>query len=68
MVEPRGAADVAWRSPDRRRCVAKTAPEIAENPLVFRDAETQARLSGYPDLAPADERQMNERFAQISGG
>ena len=48
--------------------VAKTAPEIAENPLVFPDAETQARLSGYPNLSSADERQMNERFAQVTGG
>jgi spermidine/putrescine transport system substrate-binding protein len=48
--------------------VAETAPEIAENPLVFPDAETQARLSGYPDLSSADERQMNERYAQVTGG
>jgi spermidine/putrescine transport system substrate-binding protein len=48
--------------------VAKSDPELAENPLVFPDDETQARLSGYPDLSPADERQMNERFAQITGG
>jgi spermidine/putrescine transport system substrate-binding protein len=48
--------------------VARTAPEIAENPLVFPDAETQARLSGYPNLSPADERQMNERYAQVTGG
>jgi spermidine/putrescine transport system substrate-binding protein len=51
-----------------RDIVAKTAPEIAENPLVFPDAETQARLSGYPNLSSADERQMNERFAQVTGG
>ena len=48
--------------------VAKTAPDLAENPLVFPDAETQARLSGYPNLSPADERAMNERFAQVTGG
>jgi spermidine/putrescine transport system substrate-binding protein len=48
--------------------VAETAPELAENPLVFPDADTQARLSGYPDLSPADERQMNERYAQVTGG
>jgi hypothetical protein len=35
---------------------------------VFPDADTQARLSGYPDLGPADERQMNERYAQVTGG
>ena len=48
--------------------VAKTAPDLAENPLVFPDADTQARLSGYPNLSPADERAMNERFAQVTGG
>lgn len=48
--------------------VAKTAPDLAENPLVFPDTETQARLSGYPDLLPAAERQMNERYAQVTGG
>jgi spermidine/putrescine transport system substrate-binding protein len=48
--------------------VAKTAPDLAENPLVFPDAQTQARLSGYPNLSPADERQMNERYAQVTGG
>jgi spermidine/putrescine transport system substrate-binding protein len=51
-----------------RELVAKQAPELAENPLVFPDEETQARLSGYPNLAPADEREMNERFAQVTGG
>ena len=40
--------------------VAKTAPDLAENPLVFPDAETQARLSGYPDLLPAG-RAADER-------
>ena len=48
--------------------VAKTAPDLAENPLVFPDADTQARLSGYPNLGPAEERQMNERYAQVTGG
>jgi spermidine/putrescine transport system substrate-binding protein len=47
--------------------VAKSDPELAENPLVFPDAETQARLSGYPNLTPAEEREMNERFAQVTG-
>jgi spermidine/putrescine transport system substrate-binding protein len=48
--------------------VAKIAPDLAENQLVFPDAETQSRLSGYPNLSPADERQMNERYAQVTGG
>jgi spermidine/putrescine transport system substrate-binding protein len=47
--------------------VAKTDPDLAENPLVFPDDETQARLSGYPNLTSAEERQMNERFATVTG-
>jgi spermidine/putrescine transport system substrate-binding protein len=47
--------------------VAKIDPDLAENPLVFPDEETQARLSGYPNLTSAEERQMNERFATVTG-
>jgi hypothetical protein len=34
---------------------------------VFPDEETRPRLSGYPDLSPADAREMDERFAQVTG-
>jgi spermidine/putrescine transport system substrate-binding protein len=47
--------------------VAKIDPDLAENPLVFPDEATQARLSGYPNLTSAEERQMNERFATVTG-
>jgi spermidine/putrescine transport system substrate-binding protein len=47
--------------------VAKTDPELAENPLVFPDMENRSRLSGYPDLSPADAREMDERFGQVTG-
>jgi spermidine/putrescine transport system substrate-binding protein len=47
--------------------VAKLDPKLAENPLVFPDDATQARLSGYPNLSSAEERQMNERFAAVTG-
>ncbi len=50
--------------------VAKTAPDLAENPLVFPDAETQARLSGYPDLLPAgraaDERALRPGHRRLT--
>jgi spermidine/putrescine transport system substrate-binding protein len=47
--------------------VEKIDPDLASNPLVFPDDETQARLSGYPNLTSAEERQMNERFATVTG-
>jgi len=47
--------------------VAEADPEMAENPLVFPDEDTRARLSGYPDLSPAEARQMDERFGQVTG-
>jgi spermidine/putrescine transport system substrate-binding protein len=47
--------------------VEKIDPDLASNPLVFPDEETQARLSGYPNLTSAEERQMNERFATVTG-
>jgi spermidine/putrescine transport system substrate-binding protein len=47
--------------------VAKIDPDLAQNPLVFPDDATQARLSGYPNLTSAEERQMNERFATVTG-
>ncbi len=41
--------------------------EMAENPLVLPDAETRSRLSGYPDLSPAEARRMDERSGQVAG-
>jgi spermidine/putrescine transport system substrate-binding protein len=52
---------------DIQPLVAKLDPDLAENPLVFPDDATQSRLSGYPNLTSAEERQMNERFAQVTG-
>jgi spermidine/putrescine transport system substrate-binding protein len=43
------------------------SPKLAANPLVFPDAATRARLVSTVDLPPAQERQMNERFAQVTG-
>ena len=47
--------------------LAKTDPELAENPLVFPDDETRKRLYGYPNLAPQDEDEMNRAFEAIIG-
>ena len=43
------------------------SPKLAANPLVFPDDATRARLVSTVDLPPAQERQMNERFAQVTG-
>ena len=42
-------------------------PEIAENPLIFPPPEVQERLVPYPALSPDDEREMQERMAQVAG-
>jgi spermidine/putrescine transport system substrate-binding protein len=42
-------------------------PKLAENPLVFPDAETRKRLVATVSLNPADERQMKEHFATATG-
>jgi spermidine/putrescine transport system substrate-binding protein len=41
--------------------------KLAENSLVFPDEATRKRLVSTVDLSPADERQMNERFAAATG-
>jgi spermidine/putrescine transport system substrate-binding protein len=42
-------------------------PKLAKNPLVFPDADTRKRLVSTVSLSPADERQMNQRFAEATG-
>ena len=47
--------------------LAKTDPELAEDPLIFPTPEDVARLSGYPNLSVEEEQQMNEAFEQVAG-
>jgi spermidine/putrescine transport system substrate-binding protein len=42
-------------------------PEIAENELIFPPPEVQERLRSYPTLSPADEREMQEAMARVTG-
>jgi spermidine/putrescine transport system substrate-binding protein len=42
-------------------------PDIAENPLIFPPPDVQERLRAYPTLSPADEREMQEAMAQVTG-
>jgi spermidine/putrescine transport system substrate-binding protein len=42
-------------------------PELAENPLVFPEADDLRRLSGYPTISAEEELRMNEAFEQVVG-
>ena len=68
-VAARITAYVGSISPVRgvREIVARTDSRLAENPLVFPDAETRERLFATVDLDPAEERRMTERFAEVTG-
>ncbi len=41
--------------------------DIAENTLIFPDAETRGRLKEHTNLTVEEEQQMNERFEAIVG-
>jgi spermidine/putrescine transport system substrate-binding protein len=45
----------------------KTDPDIANNELIFPPEEVQSKLKAYPALSPADERQMQEAMAKVTG-
>jgi spermidine/putrescine transport system substrate-binding protein len=47
--------------------LAKTDPKLARNPLIFPDDQVRARLKPYPALSPAEERQMQEAMAKVTG-
>jgi spermidine/putrescine transport system substrate-binding protein len=42
-------------------------PDIAENELIFPPQDVQDRLRAYPTLDPADEREMQEAMARVTG-
>jgi spermidine/putrescine transport system substrate-binding protein len=50
-----------------KEIVAKTAPKLASSPLIFPSDAILKKLHPYPNLSPADERQMEERMAQVTG-
>jgi len=45
----------------------KTAPKLANNPLIFPDDETLSRLHPFPVLTPTEERKMNEAMQKVVG-
>jgi spermidine/putrescine transport system substrate-binding protein len=71
--EPEVAAKVAayvnYISPveGAKEVLLRTDPDIANNPLIFPDAEIRSRLHAYPNLSPADERTMQDAMANVTG-
>jgi len=50
-----------------REALEKTDPKLAENELIFPSDETLGRLHPFPNLGPAEERQMNEAMQKVVG-
>lgn len=73
LYEPEVAAKLAayvnYISPvdGIKEILEKTDPEIASNELIFPSDEVAAKLKNYPQLTPAEERQMREAMAQVTG-
>ena len=73
LYEPEVAATLAayinYISPVKgaQEILEQQDPEIAENPLIFPPEDVQARLRAYPTLSPADEREMQEAMARVTG-
>jgi spermidine/putrescine transport system substrate-binding protein len=73
VYDPQVAAKIAeyvnYISPVKgvQEILAEKDPKLARNPLIFPDAATRAKLHAYPNLAPADERRMQEAMAQVTG-
>jgi spermidine/putrescine transport system substrate-binding protein len=73
LYEPEVAATLAayinYISPVKgaQEILQERDPDIAENPLIFPPQDVQDRLRAYPTLSPADEREMQEAMAQVTG-
>jgi spermidine/putrescine transport system substrate-binding protein len=50
-----------------KEILLKKNPKIAENPLIFPPDSIRKKLHAYPNLSPADEREMEDRMAQVTG-
>src|SRR4051794_29443747 len=70
QVAAKIAAYVNYISPVKgvKEVILKTDPKLASNQLIFPSAAVRAKLAPYPDLSPADERQMRDRMAEVTGG
>jgi spermidine/putrescine transport system substrate-binding protein len=73
LYEPEVAAKLAiyvnYLSPVKgiKEIVERTDPDIASNPLIFPPDEIRAKLHTYPALSDADEREMKEAMAKVTG-
>ncbi len=73
VYEPEVAAKIAayvnYVSPVKgvKDILAKSDPDVAENPLIFPDSETRGRLSEHTPLTVEEEQQMNEAFQGVVG-
>jgi len=69
VVAAKLAAYVNYISPVKgaKEELEKTDPDIANNELIFPPPEVQAKIHAYPNLSPADERQMQEAMAKVTG-
>jgi spermidine/putrescine transport system substrate-binding protein len=73
LYEPEVAAKLAayvnYISPVKgaKEVLEKTDPDIANNELIFPPPEVQAKIHAYPNLTPADEREMQEAMAKVTG-
>jgi spermidine/putrescine transport system substrate-binding protein len=63
------AAYIYYISPvaGAEQIIQKTDPKLAANPLLFPSEEIRKGFHPYPTLSPADEREMEERMAQVTG-
>jgi len=73
VYDPKVAAKLAayiyYISPVQgaQEIIQKTDPKLAANPLLFPSEEIRKGFHPYPNLTPADEREMEERMAQVTG-
>jgi spermidine/putrescine transport system substrate-binding protein len=70
VYEPEVAAKIAEYVnyvPPVKGLQERVDPELAENNLVFPDAETRGRLSEHPPLTVEEEQRMNEAFEAVVG-
>src|SRR5215217_8619701 len=63
------AAWVNYISPvaGAKEILQKSDPDIANNELIFPPEEVQEKIYAYPALSPADEREMQDAMAKVTG-
>jgi spermidine/putrescine transport system substrate-binding protein len=69
VVAAKLAAYVNYISPVKgaKEELEKTDPDIANNELIFPPPEVQEKIYAYPALEPAEEREMQEAMAKVTG-